>query len=332
MKIGLVDIDSHGKNKKWGAVIYPNLALCKISAYHKQIGDEVEWAIPFEHYDKIYISKVFTFTPDDTTIWDADEIERGGTGYDVKKSLPDAIDRARADYSIYPNVPVDYAYGFLTRGCPNKCKFCVVPEKEGGVRPYMDIDEIADERRNKIVLMDNNILSAGDYAKEQLEKIIRKGYRVDFNQALSPRTIDEDFAELLVRVKWLEHRIRFGCDTTRQIAECERAIDLLKSKGFKGEFFLYTMLNSDFKESYERVHYWWEYLHKQKREHTGGYVYAYAQPFRDLTNPTYQPPQWQKDMAQWVDKRMCFCKCDFKDFEPRKGFKCEQWLKLFGVE
>ena len=67
MKIGLLDIDSHAKVKKWGATVYPNLALCKIAAYHKQRGDDVEWASQMEHYDILYRSKVFTFTRTITT-------------------------------------------------------------------------------------------------------------------------------------------------------------------------------------------------------------------------------------------------------------------------
>ena len=93
------------------------------------------------------------------------------------------------DYSIYPNIPSDTAYGFLTRGCPNKCPWCVVPRKEGKIRPYMDVDEIAIDGRTNLVLMDNNILAAGDYAVSQMEKIISRGYRVDFNQALDARLV-----------------------------------------------------------------------------------------------------------------------------------------------
>ena len=88
MKIGLVDVDGHAKKKKWGATIYPNIALCKISRWHKQKGDDVEWALPFYHYDRIYMSKVFTFSPDDLTVYDAGEIVKGGTGYDDYKSTP----------------------------------------------------------------------------------------------------------------------------------------------------------------------------------------------------------------------------------------------------
>ena len=157
MKIGLLDIDCHAAKKKWGATIYPNIALCKVAAYYKAQGDEVEWATPFEHYDVIYRSKIFNFTPDDTTIYDADKEIRGGTGYDLETKLPQEIDDMQPDLSIYPNVPSDIAYGFLTRGCPNKCKWCVVPRKEGAIHPYWDVDRVANGKR-KIVLMDNNIL------------------------------------------------------------------------------------------------------------------------------------------------------------------------------
>lgn len=179
----------------------------------------------------------------------------------IGEKLPERIDLCQPDYSIYPLIPKDYAYGFLTRGCPNKCKWCVVPKKEGSIRPYMDVEQIAIEGRNKLVLMDNNFLAAGGYARDQLNKIIWKGYRIDFNQALDARLVDDSFAEQLAQVKWLDkNRIRFGCDTHGQIKECERAMDMIISYGFKGEFFLYTMLNDDFQECYERIHYWWERL------------------------------------------------------------------------
>lgn len=89
MRIGLVDVDGHASKKKWGATIYPNIALCKIARYHKQRGDAVEWAFAFEHYDVVYMSKVFNFSPDDTTIYQADSIVKGGTGYDIATRLFD---------------------------------------------------------------------------------------------------------------------------------------------------------------------------------------------------------------------------------------------------
>lgn len=328
MKIALVDVDGHASKKTFGATIYPNLALAKIAAYHKAQGDTVEWYDPMfsGHCDKVYLSKIFNFTPEYDSPIDADEIVKGGTGYDIKSCLPQEIDDMQPDFSIYPNVPTDTSYGFLTRGCPNKCKWCVVPRKEGLVHPYWDIDRVANGRK-KVVLMDNNILAAGDYAKEQLQKIIDKGYRVDFNQALDARLVTDEYAKLLAQMKWIDNRIRFGCDTPGQIKECKRAMDMIDGYGYKGQYFLYTMLNSNFKECYDRIHYWWEEnkacreAHKQKR------VFPYAQPYRDPDNPNHQPPQWQKYMANWVNKKMLFESIDFGEFEPRKGFKCEYYIK-----
>ena len=351
MRIGLIDVDGHASKKKWGATIYPNIALAKIARYHKLSGNTVEWYSAFcEHYDYVYMSKVFNFSPDyPYIIKNADHIIKGGTGYvtDIHTmpvlkrgqqtnyifNLPYSIDRLQPDYSIYPNIPKDYAYGLLTRGCPNKCKWCVVPRKEGDIRPYMDVDEIAIEGRHKLVLMDNNFLAAGDYAHEQLDKIISRGYRVDFNQALDARLVNDEYARLLSAVPWIHHRIRFGCDTQRQIQEVERAIDLLTGYGFKGEVFLYTMIGgkSDFCESYSRVMYWWERHHAIRASHSGYGIYPYAQPYRDPDNPRAVPPQWQKDMAQWVNKHQIFAMTDFANFEPRKGFRCIEYMKQYGI-
>lgn len=327
MKIGILDIDCHGAKKKWGATVYPNIALAKIARYHKERGDEVEWAFSFEHYDILYMSKIFNFTPDVDIAYNADKIIKGGTGYDIYSKLPDEIDRLQPDYSIYPNVPPGTAYGFLTRGCPNRCPWCVVPRKEGKVKPYMDIDEIAIEGRTNIVLMDNNILAAGEYCTEQLKKIIDRGYHIDFNQAMDARLVNEDNAKLLAKVKWIKGRIRFGCDTHPQIKDCERAMELINTNGFKGEYFLYTMIggNNDFTESYERIHYWWEKLQDFRHNKVGRAVYAYAQPYRDPDKKN-TPPAWQLDMARWVNKRMIFCTTDFKDFSPRKGFVCGKYF------
>lgn len=332
MKIGLVDVDGHAKKKKWGATIYPNLALAKIARYWRNRGGQVSWASPMEHYDIVYMSKVFNFSPDDTYIYDADKIIKGGTGYDPLSLLPDEIDRLQPDYSIYPNIPKDTAYGFLTRGCPNKCRWCVVPKKEGAIRPYMDVDEIAIEGRRKLVLMDNNILAAGDYCIQQLQKIIERGYRVDFNQALDARLVTDEIAQLLAKVKWLDNnRIRFGCDTHGQIAECERAMNMINRYGFTGQYFLYTMLTSDFRECYERITYWWHRTQETRATHQGRYVYPHAQPYRDPNNPHHIIPQWQKDMAGWVNKKAHFVAHSFEEFEPRKGFRCREYLTTYGV-
>jgi len=354
MIIGLIDVDGHAKEKKWGATVYPNIALAKIARWHRQQGDTVEWYSSFrEHYDIVYMSKVFNFSPKyGYLIINASRVIFGGTGfvrkpcdkpvrhyiidlkdlktevyYEYQAELPEEIDRCQPDYSIYPRIPKDYAYGFLTRGCPNKCPWCVVPRKEGSIRPYMDVDEIAIEGRRKLVLMDNNFLAAGDYAHQQLDKIIDRRYRVDFNQALDARLVDDDFARQLAKVKWLDkNRIRFGCDNHAQIAQCERAMELIISHGFHGEFFLYTMLTDDFHESFDRVNYWWKRLQEARHNHTGDCVYAYAQPYRDPDDPSRPIPQWQKDLANWVNKKAHFVAHSFEEFTPRKSFRCKKYF------
>ena len=338
MNIGLIDVDGNSRIKKWGAKPFPNLALAKLSRYHKQIGDSVEWYTPFEHYQLVYKSKVFTDSEDFNEYINADKVVQGGTGYaingaggetyckDQDPPLPDYVEHIYPDYSIYGIT--NTAYGFLTRGCPNKCFWCVVPKKEGGVKPYMDVDEIAIEGRKNLVLMDNNILAAGDYALEQFAKIIDRGYKVDFNQALDARLVNETNAELLAKVKWID-RVRFGCDTHKQIEDCEKAIALLERFGYRGEIFLYTMIGgkSDFAECFERINYWRNRLLEARRTHKRCQVFAYAQPYRDPTKRHQTIPMWQKDLTNWTNKRMIFTMTEFKDFEPRKNFKCKEYFK-----
>lgn len=305
MRIGLIDVD--GK--------LPNLALMKISRYYKQRGDEVEFYNFFDHYDIVYKSKVFTFTPDIDYYVNADKVESGGTGYDLYKTLPEEIDRLQPDYDLYPNIDKKKAYGFLTRGCSNKCPWCVVPVKEGKIRPYMDVDEIGIEGRTHLVLMDNNILAC-DYGLRQIEKIVERGYRVDFNQALDARLVTEDIAKMLAKVKWLS-KIRFGCDTQKQVGECIKAMDMIdKYRGRNAEYLLYTMIYGDIKECIERLSYFRNNKH----------VRIVGQPFRDFNNLKQKIPQWQKDMAHWSNRHQLYATCDFKDFEPRKGFKCKEYF------
>lgn len=164
MIIGLHDADKdpyirEGKRRRQKAE-FPNYALMKISAYHKSRGDTVEWWSPMltDRFDKIYSSKVFDFTEENPYL--PDWAIRGGTGYTdipLNQELDPEIDAAFPDYSIYP--ACDYAIGFLTRGCPNCCRWCVVPQKEGPVRPYREWKDIVRPDSRKLVLMDNNILS-----------------------------------------------------------------------------------------------------------------------------------------------------------------------------
>lgn len=304
MKIGLVDVD---KTK------FPNLALMKISAYHKSMGDIVEWANPlFGGYDKVYKAKIFTFSPDDATPYDC-EVIKGGTGYSLTSQLQKEIDDCIPDYSIYPQIDKKTAYGFLTRGCPNKCKWCVVPIKEGGIRPYRDVEEIAIDGRTNLILMDNNIL-ASDYGLKQIEKIIKKGYRIDFNQGLDARLINDSVASLLAQVRWINY-LRLACDKFNQVEHILRVRQLLKKYGYKKDIFCYFLID-DWNDVNKRL----SALRKHK------WFKPHGQPYRDFNNPMQVIPQWQKDMAHWMNKHNVYYAIDFKDFSPRKGFKCKEYF------
>lgn len=121
MTIGIIDVDGHN---------FPNLALMKLAAYHKQQGDTVEWYQQDRHYDLVYQSKVFdeTYTPDIAFIPQADTVIKGGTGYGLDNKLPEHIEHIMPDYGLY-NI-TDTAYGFLTRGCPGIVRFVLLETKK----------------------------------------------------------------------------------------------------------------------------------------------------------------------------------------------------------
>ena len=131
MRIAVHDADKENFSHKRKP--FPNYALMKISAYHKSVGNTVEWWNKTKDYDLVYSSKVFSFTPENPYL-PADVI-KGGTGYGLFSDLPPEIDEVFPDYSLYPDC--DYAIGYITRGCPNHCRWCVVPHKEGAIKPYL---------------------------------------------------------------------------------------------------------------------------------------------------------------------------------------------------
>lgn len=314
MNIGLIDVDNTNRKRGNDDPPFPNLALMKISAFHKQRGDVVQFASPmFGTYDIVYMSKIFTFTPDDHNIYRAGEIIKGGTGYDIYSKLPAEIDAIRTlDYSLYPHATS--AYGFLTRGCPNKCAWCVVPRKEGDVHPYSDIEDILQGRKTA-TLMDNNIL-ASDYGLAQIEKIIRLGVKVDFNQGLDARIIasNPDIAQLLARVKWL-NPLRLACDSQAMKEPVRRAVELLRHYGCTPTRYSVYVLITEIEDTYDRIN----FCKALKLD-------PFAQPYRDFT-PHQIIPQWQIDMARYANHKATLKSCDFKDYIPRVGFRCHQYFQ-----
>lgn len=252
MKIGLIDVDGHN---------YPNLPLMKISAWHKQQGDSVEWYQPLfsGHCDKVYMSKVFTFTPDYEYYIDADQIERGGTGYAIQlvdgreqydktkdKPLADEIEHIYPDYSLYPEQTKDTAYGFLTRGCPRGCGFCHVASKEGRCsKKVADLSEFWRGQKN-IVLCDPNILACPDHM-DLLQQLIDSNARVEFNQGLDIRLVNDRNLELLKQIKLTNIHFAFDRWQDKELIE-PKLRQFADKTGFnrnKGRVMVYILTNYD---------------------------------------------------------------------------------------
>ena len=175
MKIGLIDVDSHN---------FPNLCLMKLSAYHKAKGHTVEWWNAKGRYDLVYKSRVFTdtYSKDTITVTNAEQVIFGGTGYDTKNRLPPEVEHSYPDYSIYPQF-FGIAYGFLSRGCPRNCGFCIVSGKEG--RKSVKVADLSEfwKWQPEIKIMDANLLACPDH-ENLIEQLIRSRAWVDFSQGL----------------------------------------------------------------------------------------------------------------------------------------------------
>lgn len=250
MRIGLIDVDGHN---------YPNLPLMKLSAWHKQLGHSVSWHETGKQYDRVYMSKVFSFTNDYEGDIHADEVVRGGSGYAIRlrygghkewydetmdADLPPGIEHILPDYSLYGLR--DTAYGFLTRGCPRGCGFCHVGAKEGRrCRKVADLREFW-TYQNNIVLMDPNLLACPEHM-DLLRQLAESGAKVDINQGLDARLLTEENIAALKDVRL--SNIHFAYDRMTDSAVIEKNLRWFKSiTGFdknKGKVTCYILVNYD---------------------------------------------------------------------------------------
>lgn len=263
-RIGLIDVDGHN---------YPNLPLMKISAWHKKEGDQVEWYSPWngitDPYDKVYMSKVFSFTPDYQAPIYANEVNRGGSGYCIDledgkevyhkerdKNLPDEVEHIYPDYSLYPQYTEDRAYGFLTRGCPRGCEFCHVATKEGqNSYKVANLDEFW-KGQKQIVLNDPNILGSRDHI-DLLQQLVDSKTKVEFNQGLDIRLINDKNIDLLRAIPMKYIHLAYDRIQDKSIVEP-------KLKAFKEatgydhrKVMVYILVNFDttFEEDLERIYF-----------------------------------------------------------------------------
>lgn len=252
MNVGLIDVDGHN---------YPNLPLMKISAFHKREGDSVEWyrGIISGHVNRVYMSKVFSFTQDYPWVIDADEVIKGGSGYAISlengrevyhkerdNDLPAEVEHMYPDYSLYPQYTENCSYGFLTRGCPRNCGFCHVAQKEGCTSyKVANLDEFWKGQKN-IVLQDPNILACRDHM-DLLQQLVDSGASVEFNQGLDIRLVTDKNLEMLRQIKLKNIHLAFDRYQDKSIIEPKlRAFK--EATGFnrhKGSVMVYILVNYD---------------------------------------------------------------------------------------
>jgi hypothetical protein len=298
MKIGLIDVDGHN---------FPNIALMKISAWHKTQGDDVEWCLPLDRYDIVYQSKVFddTYSPDIEWTPQADKIIKGGTGYGLANKLPEEIEHIYPDYGIYPELTKDTAYGFLTRGCPRGCAFCIVAFKEGR-RSYKvaDLSEFWRGQKN-ISLLDPNILACREHP-DLLQQLIDSKACVDFNQGLDIRLTNERNIALLNRIKVKE--IHFAWDNAKDdlkpYFERYKALAKHKPHGHYGTVYCLTNFGSTMEENLYRIY-------TLRDLGYDPYVMIYDKP---------NAPKEVRDLQRLVNNKFIFRSCErFEDYKAGGG-------------
>lgn len=308
-KIGLIDVDGHN---------FPNLALMRISSYHKAQGDEVEWWwSDFIHYDIVYMSKIFsdTYSKDIPEPMNADKVIKGGTGYCISlvdgkevfdksnnTELPSEIERCFPDYSIYPQF--NFAVSMTSRGCPNRCPFCHVSAKEGLCS--VKVANVSDfwNGQKEIVSLDPN-LTACKEKRELFRQYIETGARIDFSQGLDIRLLnDEDIDDLnKMRLK----NVHFAWDNPK-IDLSEKFKNYAtkakhKMNGAYGTVYVLTNFNSTIEEDLYRIY--------TLRD------LGFDPDVRVYNKPN--APQEIKHLQRWCNNRIIFKSVrDFRDYDPKR--------------
>lgn len=293
MKVGLIDVDSHN---------FPNLALMKISAYHKNRGDSVEWWNGFQHYDVVYKSRIFTdeYSTDIDYCINADEVIKGGTGYDLQNRLPNEIEHQYPDYGLY-NI-TDRAYGFLTRGCPRHCPFCIVSEKEGNTHTVADLSEFWNGQP-EIMLMDSNITASKD-CERLFDQLIASKVRINFEGGVDIRFMTEKKCEQLNRMNismlhfaWDNYEF----DTYEKFKRFRPLIDLDERRLCA---YVLTNFNTTHEQDLERIY---------KLKELG--VTPYVMIFDKRT-----APKKTRHLQRWCNNRFLFRAVDrFEDYDRAKA-------------
>lgn len=312
MRIGLIDVDGHN---------FPNLALMRISAYHKAKGDEVEWWwTDLIHYDRVYMSKVFsdTYSPDVPEPMNCDEVIKGGTGYAIHlengkevfdkekhKTLPEEVEKMFPDYTIYPQFP--FAVSMTSRGCPRGCSFCHVASKEG--RCSVKVADVKDfwtpeTGKKEIKVLDPNITACRE-KRDLMRQYRETGCYIDFTQGIDIRMTNEADIDDINKMKI--KNIHFAWDNPKDDLKERFALYATHAKhkphGWYGAVYVLTNFNSTMEENLYRIY-------TLRDLNFAPYVMVYNKP---------SAPTEIKNLQRWCNNKIIFKKCpNFEDYIPTR--------------
>lgn len=301
MRIGLIDVDSHN---------FPNIVLMKLSAHFKKKGYEVELLHPddilkgnnlFYDYDELYGACVFDWNRNIADRLSELGVYMGGTGTRNKDTLPDEIEHLMPDYSLYGIT--NTAYGFLSRGCPRHCPFCIVGDKEGlQSRKVADLNEFWDGQK-EIILCDPNLLACKD-RMNLLQQLIDSKAKVEINQGFDARLLNDDVIDAMNQIKL--SMVHFAWDNPKDKVVPEKLLNFAKKSKLSDRYkVVYCLTNywSNHAEDIYRV----EWLRKN------GYS-----PYIMIFDKQHAP-KITRQLARYVNNRYIFNSCTFDEYLKTRG-------------
>lgn len=323
-RVCLVDVDS----------VIPNLALMKFSSYFKKKGFRVDLkrlgysgydhhkrekiVIDGSEYDKVLMSAIFTLNKNNVIVRNCEDVIKGGTGYNGFKPqwLPNKIEHIYPDYNLYEHN--EYSIGFLTRGCPNNCKYCFIPKKEGKLKKHSSLKEFYNPKLPKIMLLDNNFLACKDCVK-LLKMLKNTGKKVTFKQGLDFRLLTEDKAKLLADLDYDGEYI-FAFDRVNDKSIIEKNLKIWQPlvKDWKTKFFVLVGFDTTLEQDLERVYF-------LKKHRCLPYIMRHSNCYLSFHRPFYT------DLAAWCNQPGLFKNLSFKEFLKRRHSTKKRYMETINI-